>query len=149
MPYHTSFSVPYHGCATVDATDMVTIPYPKQTTSCTWPYVVPIGEDPAAHGHWCAFTDLYHTIPYQWLRLALALVCLPLTIPRARQAVPDWILCHTRCGGLFPSHHTRADCSVHVLTHQSVYKCSEIRPFDRCTAANSSLSHMKSHTYIF
>ena len=33
-------------------------------TSCTWPYVVPIGEDPAAHGHWCAFTDLYHTIPY-------------------------------------------------------------------------------------
>ena len=38
-----------------------------QTTSCTWPYVVPIGEDPAAHGHWCAFTDLYHiyhTIPY-------------------------------------------------------------------------------------
>ena len=24
----------------------------------------PIGEDPAAHGHWCAFTDLYHTIPY-------------------------------------------------------------------------------------
>ena len=60
-----------------------------QTTSCTWPYVVPIGEDPAAHGHWCAFTDLYHTIPYhlpwvcyrrrnQWLRLALALFCLPL-----------------------------------------------------------------------
>ena len=38
--------------------------YPKQTISCTWPYVVPIGEDPAAHGHWCAFTDLYHTIPY-------------------------------------------------------------------------------------
>ena len=38
--------------------------YPKQTTSCPWPYVVPIGEDPAAHGHWCAFTDLYHTIPY-------------------------------------------------------------------------------------
>ena len=38
--------------------------YPKQATSCTWPYVVPIGEDPAAHGHWCAFTDLYHTIPY-------------------------------------------------------------------------------------
>ena len=37
---------------------------PMQTTSCTWPYVVPIGEDPAAHGHWCAFTDLYHTIPY-------------------------------------------------------------------------------------
>ena len=35
-----------------------------QTTSCTWPYVVPIGEDPAAHGHWCAFTDLYHTMPY-------------------------------------------------------------------------------------
>ena len=26
---------------------------------------MPIGEDPAAHGHWCAFTDLYHTIPYQ------------------------------------------------------------------------------------
>ena len=35
-----------------------------QTISCTWPSVVPIGEDPAAHGHWCAFTDLYHTIPY-------------------------------------------------------------------------------------
>ena len=39
---------------------------PMQTTSCTWPSVVPIGEDPAAHGHWCAFTDLYHTIPYQF-----------------------------------------------------------------------------------
>ena len=38
--------------------------FPMQTTSCTWPYVVPIGEDPAAHGHWCTFTDLYHTIPY-------------------------------------------------------------------------------------
>ena len=38
--------------------------FPMQTTSCTWPSVVPIGEDPAAHGHWCAFTDLYHTIPY-------------------------------------------------------------------------------------
>ena len=35
-----------------------------QTTSCTWPYAVPIVEDPAAHGHWCTFTDLYHTIPY-------------------------------------------------------------------------------------
>ena len=23
-----------------------------------------LGEDPAAHGHWCTFTDLYHTIPY-------------------------------------------------------------------------------------
>ena len=34
-----------------------------QTTSCTWPYVVPVGEDPAAHGHWCAFTDLYHAMP--------------------------------------------------------------------------------------
>ena len=46
---------------------------------------MPIGEDPAAHSHWCAFTDLYHTIPWvcyrrrnQWLRLALALFCLPL-----------------------------------------------------------------------
>ena len=38
--------------------------FPMQTTSCTWPYVVPIGEDPAAHGHWCTFTDLYHTMPY-------------------------------------------------------------------------------------
>ena len=38
--------------------------FPMQTTSCTWPYVVPIGEDPAAHGHWCAVTDLYHAIPY-------------------------------------------------------------------------------------
>ena len=27
-------------------------------------HVVPIGEDPAAHGHWCAFTDLYHAMPY-------------------------------------------------------------------------------------
>ena len=35
---------------------------PMQTTSCTWPYVVPVGEDPAAHGHWCAFTDLYHAM---------------------------------------------------------------------------------------
>ena len=25
--------------------------HPKQTTSCTWPHVVPVGEDPAAHGH--------------------------------------------------------------------------------------------------
>ena len=44
-----------------------------QTTSCTWPYVVPIGEDPAAHGHWCAFTDLYHTIPYTHSRQPSAL----------------------------------------------------------------------------
>ena len=36
-----------------------------QTTSCTWPYVVPVGEDPAAHGHWCAFTDLCHAMPGQ------------------------------------------------------------------------------------
>ena len=26
-------------------------------------YCTPIGEDPAAHGHWCTFTDLCHTIP--------------------------------------------------------------------------------------
>ena len=26
---------------------------------------MPIGEDPAAHGHRCTFTDLYHTIPYK------------------------------------------------------------------------------------
>ena len=38
---------------------------PMQTTSCTWPYVVPVGEDPAAHGHWCAFTDLCHAMPCQ------------------------------------------------------------------------------------
>ena len=36
---------------------------PMQTTSCTWPWVVPVGEDPAAHGHWCALTDLYHAMP--------------------------------------------------------------------------------------
>ena len=30
--------------------------------SCTWRWVVPIGEDPAAHGHWCTFIDLYHAI---------------------------------------------------------------------------------------
>ena len=29
---------------------------------------MPIGEDPAAHGHWCAFTDIYHTIPYHTLQ---------------------------------------------------------------------------------
>ena len=23
-----------------------------------------LGEDPAAHSPWCAFTDLYHTIQY-------------------------------------------------------------------------------------
>ena len=34
-----------------------------QTISCTWRSVVPIGEDPAAHNHWCTFTDLYHIIP--------------------------------------------------------------------------------------
>ena len=28
------------------------------------PWVVPVGEDLAAHGHWCAFTDLYHAMPY-------------------------------------------------------------------------------------
>ena len=38
--------------------------YPMQTISGTWRYIVPIGEDPAAHGHWCTFIDLYHTIPY-------------------------------------------------------------------------------------
>ena len=25
---------------------------------------MPTGEDPAAHGHWYAFTDLYHAMPY-------------------------------------------------------------------------------------
>ena len=30
---------------------------------------MPIGEDPAAHGHWCAFIDLYHTIPYHTARI--------------------------------------------------------------------------------
>ena len=29
-----------------------------------------VGEDPAAHGHWCAFTDLYHTIPYHTMRMS-------------------------------------------------------------------------------
>ena len=28
-----------------------------------------IREDPAAHGHWCAFTDLYHTIPYHTMHV--------------------------------------------------------------------------------
>ena len=41
--------VPRNGCRLLAAHGL---------TSC------PIGEDPAAHGHWCAFTDLYHTIPY-------------------------------------------------------------------------------------
>ena len=36
---------------------------PMQTASCTWPHIVPIGEDPAAHGHWCTFTDLCHAMP--------------------------------------------------------------------------------------
>ena len=45
-----------------------------QTTSCTWPYVVPIGEDPAAHGHWCAFTDLYNTIPYHTIPCRVCLL---------------------------------------------------------------------------
>ena len=35
-----------------------------QTISCTWHEVVPIGEDPAAHGHGCTFIDRYHTITY-------------------------------------------------------------------------------------
>ena len=38
--------------------------YPMQTASCTWPCVVPVGEDPAAHGHWCAFPDLYCAMPH-------------------------------------------------------------------------------------
>ena len=37
--------------------------FPMQTASCTWPQVVPVGEDPAAHGHWYAFTDLCHAWP--------------------------------------------------------------------------------------
>ena len=65
---------------------------PMQTTSCTWPYVVPIGEDPAAHGHWCAFTDLYHTstIPYrrsfsEVLNVVdLNMQCISLNLTRAR-----------------------------------------------------------------
>ena len=55
------------------ATDYITYGYgsPMQTSSCTWPLVVPIGEDPAAHVHWCTFTDLYHTIPYGFTVFAL------------------------------------------------------------------------------
>ena len=60
-----------------------------QTTSCTWPWVVPVGEDPAAHGHWCAFTDLYHTMPYHTCQAGVnscqvGLFAAPL--PRARAA---------------------------------------------------------------
>ena len=50
--------------------------FPMQTTSCTWPYVVPIGEDPAAHGHWCLHRPLpyvYHTIPYYLLGYKISL----------------------------------------------------------------------------
>ena len=32
---------------------------------------MPIGEDPAAHGHWCTFTDLYHAIPFHVLIMYL------------------------------------------------------------------------------
>ena len=35
-----------------------------QTISCTWRWVVPIREDPAARSHWCALTDLYHAMPF-------------------------------------------------------------------------------------
>ena len=47
---------------------------PMQTTGCTWPYVVPIGEDPAAHGHWCTFTDLCHAMPCH-ARRGIDLLC--------------------------------------------------------------------------
>ena len=36
---------------------------PMQTVGCTWRQVVPVGEDPAAHGHWGTFTDLYDAMP--------------------------------------------------------------------------------------
>ena len=36
---------------------------PMQTVSCTWHQVVSVGEDPAAHSHWCTFMGLYHAMP--------------------------------------------------------------------------------------
>ena len=54
--------------------------------------VVPIGEDPAAHGHWCTFTDLYHATPCHatqremsscsCMRVCALHVCLCLCTPR-------------------------------------------------------------------
>ena len=66
VPYHTTPCVSIEGKCLQQgrAGDVPCAGIDRHTTSCTWPSVVPIGEDPAAHGHWCAFTDLYHTIPY-------------------------------------------------------------------------------------
>ena len=51
------------------------------------------GEDPAAHGHWCAFTDLYHTIPYHiWFQGPLAYTCTPTNchlVPGAPRAAAE------------------------------------------------------------
>ena len=41
-----------------------------QTVGCTWRWVVPVGEDLAAHGHWCTFTDLCHAMPCHHLNRA-------------------------------------------------------------------------------
>ena len=74
-----------------------------QTTSCTWPYVVTIGEDPAAHGHWCAFTDLYHAMPCHatWLPPCHAMPCLAAT-SNSSFTIALSLLC------AFPHLHVRA-----------------------------------------
>ena len=38
---------------------------------------MPIGEDPAAHGHWCIFIDFYHTMPYHAGERAIYQITLP------------------------------------------------------------------------
>ena len=55
-----------------------------QTVSCarvTWRWVVLVGEDQAAHGHWCTFTDLCHAMPHQLLSLPLSLPPAPTCYP--------------------------------------------------------------------
>ena len=63
MPCH---AIPYHAMPypKLDP-DASAARYPSQTSTIPYQTIcMPYGEDPAAHGHWCAFTDLYHTIPY-------------------------------------------------------------------------------------
>ena len=80
--------------------------FPKQTTSCTWPYVVPIGEDPAAHGHWCTFTDLYHTIPCHEQTLSKNTMSThpldPINAPRYSQRKPSTVRLSSHQVGINP-----------------------------------------------
>ena len=66
---------------------------PMQTISCTWRPVVPIREDPAAHGHWCTLQT--STIAYPLNGVSGHTPCTCRYIALGEIAIQDSTLCAT------------------------------------------------------